>query len=232
MMTDEAAKPPHILSAVHEVMKEAAAVGKDGLNKQQGYPFRSYDGAINVIGPAFRRHGVIPSFKVTSIERRDFRYKESGALMTETLIKLTYKFTSAIDGSVHVVAEDVPGESADSGDKSATKAVTVACRIALLQGLGIPTHQPDPDEETHEREEIPTGPPQASKDEKDEMFNRMKAIADPELRKTVWSQFIANFGDLAVLPAADVDKAWAWIIEHEGPTSADPEPVSDIQDEF
>jgi hypothetical protein len=142
---------PAILAAVNAVMKDVTAVGKDGFNKSQGYPFRSYDGVINVVGPALRKHGVIPSFTVTSLERRTFKYRDSGALMTESLVRVTYTLTSIVDGSTHVVAVDVPGESADSGDKGATKAVTVACRVALLQGLGIPTHDPDPDEQTHEK---------------------------------------------------------------------------------
>jgi hypothetical protein len=162
-----------------------------------------------------RRHGVIPSFEVTEMERRNFKYKDSGALMQETLIKLTYRFTSMIDGSVHVVAVNVPGESADSGDKSATKAVTVACRVALLQGLAIPTQDPDPDEQTHERgEEIPAGPPQASKEEKDRIFAEIQELP-VDRRRRAKREFKAEFGDLADLPEARVDEVWKFVLRHQ-----------------
>jgi hypothetical protein len=141
---------PHILTAVDEIMNEVSAMGKDGYNQQQRFPFRSYDGVINAVGPAFRRHRVAPSYKVTSFERRTYTTGK-GTGMMETLVRLTYTLTSLVDGSTFVLAEDVPGESADAGDKSASKAVTVACRLALLHGLAIPTQEADPDEQTVER---------------------------------------------------------------------------------
>jgi hypothetical protein len=142
--------PPHILEALNAVMLDVTAIGKDGRNQQQNYPFRSYDGTINIVGPALRTHGVIPSFEVTEVTRREFRYSDSGSLMTETLVRLNYTFTSMVDGSTHTI-RGVPGESADRGDKSATKAVTVAIRVAILQGLAIPLQTPDPDEQIHEK---------------------------------------------------------------------------------
>jgi hypothetical protein len=145
-MTDQG--PPHILTALDGLMNEVTAMGKDG--RQQNFQFRSYDGAINIIGPAFRRHKVCPSYKVTSMERRTYQAK-GGTTMQETMVRLTYTLTSLVDGSTHVLAEDVPGEASDAGDKSASKSVTVACRLALLHGFAIPTQDPDPDEQSHER---------------------------------------------------------------------------------
>jgi hypothetical protein len=50
----------------------------------------------------------------------------------------------------------VPGEAFDSGDKATAKAMSVAFRIALLQGLSLPTDETDPDAQTYERANHPT----------------------------------------------------------------------------
>lgn len=221
-MTDEAVKPPHILTALNLVMKQVTAVGKDSTNSQQGFKFRGIESVLNAVGPAFRDHGVVVSFELVSYERRTYETKK-GTTMMETIVKVDYEFSDMVDGS-KLVCRNVPGEASDAGATSMTKAMSLAYRTALVQALVIPTDEPD--ETSYERATVPAGPPQASKDEKDEMFARMKAIADPELRKTVWSQFIANFGDLAVLPAVDVDAAWNWILDHE-----EPEPVGSIGDD-
>jgi hypothetical protein len=43
------------------------------------------------------------------------------------------------------------GEASDAGDKSTPKAMSVAYRTFLLQSLCLPTDEPDPDSETHDR---------------------------------------------------------------------------------
>jgi hypothetical protein len=122
-MTSE---PPHILSAVDSVMSDVTAMGKDGFNKQQSFAFRSYDGLINIVGPVFRRHNVGPSIKVTSMERRAYQTGK-GTNMMETLVRVTYSLVSLIDGSSHILAEDVPGESSDAGDQQGSGRTDVGC---------------------------------------------------------------------------------------------------------
>ena len=43
------------------------------------------------------------------------------------------------------------GQASDSGDKAVPKAMSVAFRTVLLQALCIPTDEPDPDSQVHER---------------------------------------------------------------------------------
>jgi hypothetical protein len=43
------------------------------------------------------------------------------------------------------------GEAADAGDKAVSKAQSVAYRVFLLQSLTVPTDEPDPDLESHQR---------------------------------------------------------------------------------
>jgi hypothetical protein len=52
------------------------------------------------------------------------------------------------------------GEAADAGDKSMSKAQSVAYRTFLLEALNVPTGQPDPDSESHERAAGPQQPAQ------------------------------------------------------------------------
>ena len=226
----EQTSPPHILTALNLVMKQVTAVGKDSTNQQQGFKFRGIESVLNAVGPAFRDHGVVVSFELVSHERRTYETKK-GTTMMETIVKVDYEFSDMVDGS-KLVCRNVPGEASDAGATSMTKAMSLAYRTALVQALAIPTDEPDPDETSYERASVPAGPPQATKEEKDEMFARMQAIVDPAHRKMVKREFVANFGDLGTLPASHVDKAWSWIILHEEPPVDVPPAPTESEDPF
>ena len=142
-------EPPEIYAALSNVMRDVQSVGKDGYNQAQKFSFRGVDGVTNAVGPRLREHGVIVTPRVLDISYRDFNTSK-GALMHECTVRVEYTFWAS-DGSSIVCS--APGESADSGDKSTAKAMSVAYRTALLQALCIPTHEPDPDESTYKRVE-------------------------------------------------------------------------------
>lgn len=139
--------------SVHEaftaVMGAVQGIGKGERNAAQGFNFRGIDAVMNAVGPALRTHGVIIIPEALSIEVERYSSK-AGAQMKNTTVRMQYTVFGpkgdAFTGSAY-------GEAADSGDKSVSKAQSVAYRTFLLQGLTVPTDEPDPDSVVHERAE-------------------------------------------------------------------------------
>lgn len=142
-MTDK----PTIYQLLTLVMSDVQAVGKDGFNEQQRYKFRGIDATVNAVGPALRKHGVIVVPELLDASWRDVQTVR-GNPARECTVKVKYTFYSPYGEKLEVT---VPGESLDSGDKGAAKAMSVAFRTALLQALCIPTDDPDPDSHSYER---------------------------------------------------------------------------------
>jgi len=141
------ADKPSVVEALSAVMAEVQAVGKGDRNTDQGYNFRGIDAVINAVGPVFRKHGVIALPVKCQASYRDVltsREKRS----RECTVAVTYRFYGPAGDFIDC---EVPGESMDFGDKGAPKAMSVAYRIALLQALCIPTHDPEPDAQSYER---------------------------------------------------------------------------------
>lgn len=136
-----------ILPALHAVMAEIKAVGKEGWNSFSKYNFRGIDGVMNAVGPALRKHDVLLLPTVEDIVFGTTPAK-GGAVMTTVRLRMRVQMMG-MDGSS--LAAVVWGEAFDSGDKATAKAHSVALRTALIQMLALPTQEPDPDEQTYER---------------------------------------------------------------------------------
>jgi hypothetical protein len=136
-----------VFEALSLVMTDVSAVGKSNRNQQQGYDFRGIDAVINAVGPAFRKHGIIATPLKSETNYRDVQ-TTTGKPSRECTVTVTYRFYGPAGDWIEA---EVPGESMDFGDKGAPKAMSVAYRIALLQVLCIPTHDPEPDAQTYER---------------------------------------------------------------------------------
>lgn len=139
--------PPPVQVALHAAMCAVPGVGKGDRNTQQGFNFRGIDAVLNAVGPALRAHGVIPLPKV--LEHHSEIYESAkGARMKGVTLMVEYAFIGPAGDRLTV---EVPGESADSGDKAYSKAMSVAFRTALIQALALPTDERDPDADVHER---------------------------------------------------------------------------------
>lgn len=139
---------PTITELLARVMADVTHVGKDGYNKQQSYNFRGIDAVVNAVGPAFRAHGIVPKPILKKVTYEDILVGGNRTPMTRCTVEVKYRFKGP-GGDYEDVT--VPGEAFDSGDKGTAKAMSVAYRIALLQLLALPTHEPDPDESSYER---------------------------------------------------------------------------------
>lgn len=138
--------PVHL--AWNRVMRDVQAIAKGDYNKDQRFSFRGVDAVMGAVGPAFRKHGVF-LMPEQILELREERYQsKSGTNMHGVIITIRWRITGPMGD---VMLAESSGQAADSGDKVVSKAHSVAYRILLLQGLCVPTGDPDPDAESHER---------------------------------------------------------------------------------
>jgi len=144
-------EPPSVHCAWTAVMRDVLAVGKTGVAKMPGsgsFRFRGVDAVVDAVGPALREHGVIVvPHSVKQVAVNEYESK-SGARMVNRIVKVVWRMYGPRGD--YFTAESF-GESSDSGDKSMSKALSVAYRVVLLQSLCIPTGDRDPDEFVHER---------------------------------------------------------------------------------
>lgn len=54
----EAARKMNIYEAISRCMEEIGAVGKDAVNKQQGFKYRGIDAVMNAINPALVKNHI------------------------------------------------------------------------------------------------------------------------------------------------------------------------------
>jgi len=150
---------PTVDQAWNAVMNDVQAIKKGERNQAQGFNFRGVDTVVNAVGPLLRKHGVtvIP----TPVDIQFYDYATSrGTAMRNATVKMHYTIRGP--GGDTIDGGGAFGEASDAGDKSVSKAQSVAERVFLLQALMIPTDEPDPDSESHERASAPV-PTQAQK---------------------------------------------------------------------
>lgn len=144
-------QPRNVVEAIIAVMREVRWLGKDGFNDHHKFNFRGIDGTVNALGPAFRKYGLLllPIGHSTTYETVPM---SGGRTQQQVHVDAHYRFLHS-DADANVTSYDVniPGEALDQQDKGTAKAMSVALRTALLQTFMLPTDQPDPDSEIHER---------------------------------------------------------------------------------
>lgn len=195
---------PMIYTLLWRVMAEVNAVTKGELFKGGGvsYNFRGIDAVVNALGPAFRKHGVIPVPKVKKTKYRDtMTTGEQPKPTREVTVKVKYTFY-APDGS-KVVAK-VPGESLDHSDKGSAKAMSVAFRIVMLQMFALPTTEPDPDASYHTRDGV----------------GSMGSSVARFLRTRIG---LGQPGVEALAGAAELEQLWPIVLEHSAAERTIPE---------
>ena len=137
----------NIYECMGAIMRDMVAIGKDSINAQQGFKYRSIDSVYNALQPLLAKHGVFTAPEVME-KSRDERTNSKGTVLAFTCLRIKYTFYAPDGSSVSCVVE---GEGMDSGDKSSNKAMAVAHKYALLQTFCVPTEeQKDPDAEVHE----------------------------------------------------------------------------------
>lgn len=143
-----------VQEAVCAVMEAVQAIGKNQRVTQgpAQFNFRGVDDVVQAVGPALRKHGVVfAPVRVASVEHERYQTSNNKPMDGVTVV-VEYEFTGPAGDKLPVAAA---GQAADSGDKAIPKAMSVAYRTALLEALCIPTGEPDPDSQVHERADEP-----------------------------------------------------------------------------
>lgn len=143
----ETIKKMNIYEAISKCMEEIGAVGKDAVNKQQGFKYRGIDAVMNAINPALVKNHVFIVPEVLEQQRQE-RTTNKGAALIYSICKIKFTFFAEDGSSIEAVTV---GEGMDSGDKATNKAMAIAFKYACFQVFCIPTEEmKDPDEETPE----------------------------------------------------------------------------------
>ncbi len=140
-----------IVQLMAQAMASLRAVGKDSrFNGPGAFNFRGIDATMNAVGPVFRELGIVgPVPSLESIDYTPTGNKDKTG--QRVCVRVTYRFFGPGGDCLECT---VPGEAMDFGDKGAAKAMSVACRTALLQVLCLPTQEPDPDSFIEGRSEV------------------------------------------------------------------------------
>ena len=154
---------PLIYAAISAVMTDINPVAKG--RQADKYKFRGSDEVYNEVHDVMARHGVFTRGEILKTENEDGKYS-SGTGFKQVTLTIRW-FFHAKDGSF--ITHDTVGIGADSGDKAANKAMSVAHKYALIQVFAIPTDDakdPETDNQAHQRKaagqaERPATPAQA-----------------------------------------------------------------------
>jgi hypothetical protein len=142
-----------IFEKMAAIQKEIEAIGKNQVNKGQGFNFRGVDAVYNALHPLLSKHEVFTTSTLIN-STRELKTTSSGGTLIYSIIDVRFTFY-ATDGSS--VSTEAKGEGMDSGDKASNKAMAVAHKYALTQTFTIPYEgMPDPDAETHEVDAVGT----------------------------------------------------------------------------
>ena len=186
-MSEEKMREPMIYAAICGVMEDIKAVGKDDLNKTQGFKYRSIDAVMNALNPAMIKHKIFCAPEVIE-QIREERTTGKGSTLIYSVCKIKYRFFT-VDGSY--VDAVVVGEGMDSGDKATNKAMSVAFKYACFQTFCIPTENfiPDADADTPE----PNRKNSSNKQSKD--LDNLRNELTNELVRTgyTWSSVIKTY---------------------------------------
>lgn len=135
----------NIFQSISNIMEEVPAIGKDKVNKQQGFNYRGIDEVMNVFQPLLAKHKVFIVPQVLE-QKREERVTGKGTTLIYSICTIKYTFY-AEDGTF--IEAITVGEGMDSGDKATNKAMAIAMKYALFQVFCIPTED-DPDGTTPE----------------------------------------------------------------------------------
>jgi hypothetical protein len=128
--------PPPIQEAMRRVAHDIGrvGVGKSGVNRDQGYRFRSIDDVVTNLSPFLARHGVVILPSVTSCSLTERSTKAGGVMM---YANLTVDYT-IVGPRGDSLSARIVGLGSDTSDKATNKAMSAAFKYLLGQVFAIP----------------------------------------------------------------------------------------------
>lgn len=165
---------PKIYAAIAGVIADCGIVGKDKVNKQQGFKYRSVDDVFNALHPALAKNKVVIIPTVVERQCEEVGKTKNGTAILKVICKVKYDIC-AEDGSR--VTSIIYGEGMDMGDKATNKAMAIAYKYLCFQVFCIPTEEmADPDGESL-KEKI--GTPKKQSEKKKEKPKEQPATTEP-----------------------------------------------------
>lgn len=132
-----------IYEAIPKVIADVGAVGKDKINQQQGFRYRSVDDVFNALNPALAKNGVFIVPLILQRECAEVGKTSRGASIVKVMLKVKFTFYASDGSHIETI---IYGEAMDMGDKGTNKAMSIAYKYACFQVFCIPTEEmQDPD---------------------------------------------------------------------------------------
>jgi hypothetical protein len=152
-----------VYAAIGAVQRELCekAIGKEGNNAAQGFRFRGIDQVHNTLSPILARNKLLILPSVVHREQLSDALTKSGGTNFRCVVTVQFVFVSTEDGSRHSVI--YIGESADTGDKGTSKALSMAYKYFAIQSLCIPVQPGSVDDADGDSPEPATKPNVAPK---------------------------------------------------------------------
>jgi hypothetical protein len=152
-------------------MHEVGAVGKDDVNQQQKFNYRSIDSLVNALSPVMAKHGVF-IVPLCANPVQEERVTKSGS--AQVLATIEYHFRVYGPAGDWIEGCTI-GQGIDMSDKAMNKAMTAGYKYAVAQVFAIAYAGVDEgDAQTIERGHKDTGPQVTLED----VHNRIKVSAD------------------------------------------------------
>ncbi len=129
----------HGLAAVRDHLAKEG-LGKNQTNQHQNFKFRGIDDLYGILQPALAAGSVVMAPSLIAMDRKEYT-TDKGKLQFYTLVTVQYRFTSLADGSEALFS--YAGEAADTGDKSLSKALTMAFKSFCFHVFQIPLNGND-----------------------------------------------------------------------------------------
>lgn len=139
------------ISAVRADLCEKG-IGKDQLNKAQGFKFRGIDDMYNAVSAVLAEHGLtVRTTDIRLVGGMTVRPTKNGSQYhAAALVTLEWAI-----GPESRYDQVVAAEASDSGDKVMSKLMSMAMKYALLTGLTIPTQGASDDADADSSPERP-----------------------------------------------------------------------------
>jgi hypothetical protein len=138
-----------IYASLSAVMSECRAITKGHDSKASSgdgdkfvFKYRGIDDVYTEFHPIFARNHIILGLEVIEHHMTD-RPKKFGGVSVQHVMKIRFRFTSTIDGSTF--ESTTVGEASDSGDKGASKAISIGLKYLFFTTFLVPTNDPTDD---------------------------------------------------------------------------------------
>lgn len=188
--------PVTVAQAVASAARAVGAVGKDGMNRQQGFRYRALDDLVSAVHGPLCDAGVVVVPEV--LERHETPHRtRGGEEWYRVVLAVRWHITGPAGDELLAVTH---GEGIDASDKATNKAMAGAMKYLLGYLLTVPfAGDEDSDATTPPARPVPAA---ASEDQRRELIawrHRVEALPDCQTKKAAGDAWRAVAGRAGTL---------------------------------